>query len=234
MEDEAWSHDFLQKFLDSFHGADRFRIENLLRESTAQLLQDLFVLNFHNFKRSGYFVEVGAADGFELSNTRLLERFGWTGILSEPAKIWHDALLENREGAIDKRAVWSESGELMRFHETQNPTLSQLANVGLDDLHKANRSPKSTYTVSTVSLLDLLDERDAPEYIDFLSLDTEGSELQILEAFDFDRYSFGVVCVEHNYTAAKNGLRRLMSRNDYMRVDWIDTLFDDWFFKKPD
>lgn len=229
MEDNSWSHHFEAEFLESFPAAERLRIENLLRESRSQLLQDVFALNVHCFKRRGYFVEVGASDGSQLSNTWLLERHGWSGILSEPAKVWHDNLTNNRKATIDKRAVWSKSGEQMPFHETSPPTLSQLANVGLDDFHKSGRTANRSYTVPTVSLLHLLQEHDAPAKIDFLSIDTEGSEFQILEAFDFDQYSFGVVCVEHNYTAAKDDTRKLMTENGYKHVDWIDTLFDDWF-----
>ena len=60
------------------------------RDSKSQLRQDLFVLSETNFKRNGYFVEFGAASGFQLSNTYLLEQnFSWSGILAEPAKVWH-------------------------------------------------------------------------------------------------------------------------------------------------
>ena len=65
----------------------------LLPASKAQLHQDLFVLSELGLKRSGYFVEFGAASGESLSNTHLLEKsFDWQGILAEPAKYWHPAL----------------------------------------------------------------------------------------------------------------------------------------------
>ena len=74
-------------------------------ESQAQLWQDLFVLHELDLKRDGYFVEFGATNGVSLSNTHLLEkRFGWKGILAEPARCWHAALEKNRSAAIEKNA----------------------------------------------------------------------------------------------------------------------------------
>ena len=52
----------------------------ILPESKSSLRQDMFVLNEFKFKRDGYFIELGAADGFDSSNTHLLEyKFNWKG-----------------------------------------------------------------------------------------------------------------------------------------------------------
>ena len=76
-----------------------------LEYSKAQLHQDIFVLAEHDFKSAGYFVEFGATNGHDLSNTYLLEtQFGWQGIVAEPAKSWHEALKKNRN-VILKRTV---------------------------------------------------------------------------------------------------------------------------------
>ena len=85
-----------------------------LGENKSQLNQDLFVastFNLFNQKSEGYFVEVGGANGVDLSNTYLLERqFGWKGIIVEPAKIWHEELYTNRPNTIiDKNIIWNES-----------------------------------------------------------------------------------------------------------------------------
>ncbi|MDR2214600.1 MAG: hypothetical protein LBE59_02025, partial [Nevskiaceae bacterium] len=68
----------------------------------SQNRQDLFALCENGFKRNGYFVEFGATDGVNGSNSYLLEKsFGWQGIVAEPARCWHAQLRANRSCAID-------------------------------------------------------------------------------------------------------------------------------------
>ena len=90
-------------------------VENLLKMKS-QIGQDLFVLSETGFKRNGYFVEFGAADGINLSNTYMLEtEFGWQGVLAEPGKVWHSRLTANRTGPIEMKCVWRVSGETLQF-----------------------------------------------------------------------------------------------------------------------
>lgn len=65
----------------------------LFNESKSQILQDLFVVFKLNFQKNGFFVEFGATNGLNLSNTHLLEKqLGWNGILVEPSKKFHTEL----------------------------------------------------------------------------------------------------------------------------------------------
>jgi FkbM family methyltransferase len=154
--------------------------------SKAQLKQDIFVLNELDCKTGGYFVEFGATNGVDLSNTYLLEtKFGWTGILAEPAKVWHDALVANRKCCISFDCIWSKSHEELEFNEVGAADLSTIDVFSNGDEHAKTRKEGKKYNVYTVSLLDLLRKYKAPKEIDYLSIDTEGSEFEILNAFDF-------------------------------------------------
>lgn len=196
--------------------------------SKAQLQQDLFVLMFLNFKQNGYFVEFGATDGVSLSNTWLLENeFNWKGILAEPANFWHNSLLQNRNCLIEKRCVWTKTGENLQFREAES--ISTLKGFGENDGHAALREQGKVYEVETISLMDLLKESGAPEVIDYLSIDTEGSEFEILNAFDFDQYNFRVISVEHNYTSSREQIYELLTKKGYRRLHEEISLFDDWY-----
>src|SRR5665213_3608674 len=161
---------------------------NFMR-SHAQLFQDLLVVFVLKGKRDGYFVEFGATNGSDLSNTLILERdFQWKGILAEPAKGWHAALKTNRKAAIDTRYVWSKTGAHLDFKETEIGELSTLAELVDKDFNKDGRVKGTNYLVESISLNDLLKAHEAPKEIDYMSIDTEGSELPILQAFDFASY----------------------------------------------
>ncbi len=85
-----------------------------LDDSKSQIQQDLFALAMNNFKDSGYFVEFGAANGVDTSNTWLMENnFGWKGILAEPARVRHADLKKSRNCHIDTRCVWGEQSSAM-------------------------------------------------------------------------------------------------------------------------
>ena len=184
-------------------------------------------------KRSGYFVEFGATNGRDLSNTYLLEKsFGWRGLLAEPFPHWHAALSANRSAIIDHRCVWKASGEELSFVATDAaPQLAGLESSAFDDRHsRVRRDSGRAISVKTVSLLDLLVEHGAPGIIDYLSVDTEGSELTILEAFDFSRYRIGLISVEHNdHPQKREGLRQLLERHGFRRKFDQFSRFDDWY-----
>lgn len=202
-----------------------------LADSRAQLFQDTLPLHVLGTERPGFFVEFGATDGLSLSNTAMLEsRFGWRGILAEPARRWHAALRANRPGAmIDTDCVWEKSGETLAFAETAEGELSTLSRFSAGDGHARARRGALEYAVPTVSLNDLLRRHNAPRGFQFLSVDTEGSELAILTAFDLDHWRPQVVTVEHNYTANRTAILARMQAAGYARVLEGLSLFDDWY-----
>jgi FkbM family methyltransferase len=202
--------------------------------SHAQLFQDLLVVFVLKGKRDGYFVEFGATNGSDLSNTLILERdFQWKGILAEPAKGWHAALKANRKVAIDTRCVWSKTGAQLDFKETEIGELSTLTELVDRDFNKGGRVKGTTYMVETISLNDLLKAHNAPREIDYMSIDTEGSELPILQAFDFSNYDIKVMTIEHNFVEPnRQQMFDLLTAQGFIRVFEPLSKFDDWYVKK--
>ena len=205
-------------------------IEELEDKSKSQIEQDLFVLYELDDKRNGYFVEFGATNGVDLSNTHLLEKeFGWTGILAEPAKVWAEELVKNRSCHIDFDCVWSKSGETLEFNEVNAAELSTINVFSNLDQHARTRERGFKYTVNTISLVDLLKKYNAPKDIDYLSIDTEGSEYDILSAFDFDSYNIKIITCEHNYTPMQEKIYELLTSKGYTRKFTECSYFDDWY-----
>lgn len=201
--------------------------------SMSALRQDLFALLVSNFVKDGFFVEFGACDGKFVSNSLLLERdFGWSGILAEPGKIWHEELSKNRKCQIDFRCVWSESGKQIPFSEYEAPGLSSAKSAKNNSDHDVAQRMRKEYLVQTISLDDLLEEHNAPKEINFLSLDTEGSEFEILKNFTFSNYRFKAIASEHNFTNKKSQIFELLTRNGYHQVLSDVSKYDDWYVHK--
>lgn len=202
-----------------------------VKHANAQLFQDLWVLYELDEKRAGYFVEFGATNGVTMSNSHLLENhYGWDGIVVEPNPDYHDRLGHERRCTISHECVFSRSGETMPFLCTENGMFSRLAAINPQDHNEATmRADHREVPVQTISLNDLLDTHGAPEEIDYMSVDTEGSEFAILQAFDFDRRRVKLFTIEHNFTPMRAQIHELMSARGYVRRFPEYTRFDDWY-----
>ena len=201
-------------------------------ETSSQLQQDVIARYINQIapEPSSYFVEVGASDGVSISNTLLLEKLhAWSGILAEPARRWHRSLSENRGCAIDLRCVWNESDLTVNFQEMEVGEFSSIATY----ISKANSdysgAASTSYQVPTVTLMELLGDYEAPKRIGFLSIDTEGSEYEILRNFDFSAYDFNFIAVEHNYSETRTSINTLLQANGYSRILTSMSKWDDWY-----
>ncbi len=186
------------------------------------------------YKSGGFFVEFGATNGIDFSNTHLLEtEFNWKGILAEPARVWAKQLLENRPRAnIETLCVWKDSNSSLIFNETDYSELSTINVFSSTDMHAYSRLKGVHYELQTISLNDLLEKYSAPQDIDYLSIDTEGSEYEILNAFDFNEYNIKIITVEHNYTPQRELIYNLLNGYGYERKYTSISDYDDWYIKK--
>ena len=162
--------------------------------------QDRWIIKNMLFShRGGFFVEVGAADGFTHSNSYVLERdYGWTGIAVEANSCYAAELRSNRKCRCvhacvddDERSIdFFEFGFLSGIvdHDTDNNFTTR------DFLLR--RYPNKIRKMQTTTLLQILLSEGAPSTIDYLSLDVEGAEHRILRNFPFDRFRFECVTIE--------------------------------------
>jgi FkbM family methyltransferase len=159
--------------------------------------EDLYVLkNYINKKNpSGIFVEVGALDGIAYSNTGFLEmELGFSGVLIEPSKSY-EKLLKYRPGCTCVNNAISDKYETVLFRDDW--AMSGIL-TKLPDDHKREKRHEAIndeyYEVDTVPLGYVLSETNI-KYIDFLSIDVEGSELEVLRSMNWDIPVY-VICIE--------------------------------------
>lgn len=183
-------------------------------EFKSQFEQDQHVIAHYHGKVGGYFVEVGAYDGVESSNTYVLEKtYGWKGICVECNPRFSQHIPQVRSCHISTNAIYNVNGRVMEFYDSG----------GYAGLVETNQHPHivndPVIQVTTKTLTTLLDEFEAPSFIEYLSLDTEGSEYEILKAHDFSRYRFGYICVEHNHVEKNRvAIRQFLEQKGYRFV----------------
>jgi FkbM family methyltransferase len=153
-----------------------------------------------------------------------------SGRTSAPVK--HTALRANRSCAVDTRCVWTDTGQKLTFNETRDAELSTIDAFSGSEYFSKSRKSGYCYDVLTVSLNDWLREHGAPPQIDYISVDTEGSEFHILKAFEFSKYHISIMSVEHNYSSTRESVLKLMTSTGIVRVFESLSMWDDWYVNR--
>lgn len=209
------------------------QIKGYAGNNFSQTDQDIMVLILTNFKKNGFFVEFGVCDGVNLSNTYLLETdFDWNGIVAEAIPEQFSKVQQNRKCKVDNRAVFHTTGQTVDFRIVKDAfDVSGISHtLENDENAKLRETNYETIEVKTVSLNDLLSQHDAPYHIDYLSVDTEGSELSILSSFDFTQHKIDIISVEHNYIEEnRNSIFELLTSKGYVRISNKKSKQDDWY-----
>ena len=220
-----------------------FNFINSIRDKKdikSQLYQDMFASFIVGNKFDKTFFEFGATDGIDLSNSYTLERYlNWKGVLSEPSPQWHNELKENRPNAnIISECIWSESNKELNFFESEVGVLSSLENfkesdkISMPGNTQARLKNGKNIIVKTISLNDAIEKQFNSKSPSYISIDTEGSEYEILKNFNFKKYRPLVFTIEHNFTELQLKIDELMLMNNYIRVFKSLTAFDAWYVER--
>jgi FkbM family methyltransferase len=168
---------------------------------------DAEVIKFLNWE-NGYFIELGASDGIRFSNTLHLELYhGWKGVLIEPSPIEFEKLKLNRSNLNSfENCVCVENGfkgetlELIYSGLMTVDTNKKLGVISPEEHAEAGAAfiniDTYRFHVKAVTLNNLLIENDSPREIDFLSLDVEGSELNVLKGLDLNFFVVKYILIE--------------------------------------
>ena len=207
----------------------------------SQFNQDEYIYNtfFKNKKDKGFFLEIGADDGIRFSNCYYYEKnLNWDGIAIEPRKDAYNKLIQNRK-CICENVALSNIEEKTEFLDIKGYGLGlsglinkydprHLTRIKQETNHPQNKGSE-IITVNTVKLDTILDKYKVKN-IDFLSIDTEGSEIDILSTIDFNKYKINVITIEDNYN--NNELNDFFIKRDFEFVKQIccDKVFKNKIF----
>jgi FkbM family methyltransferase len=182
------------------------------------------ILEAFGFAREGFFIEVGANHPQRNSLTYLLERMGWSGILVDPLTACYEKLLKARPRSRCFRCACVGPDKLgtLTLHAPDPSSVVATVEKNVDDF---DIQYAFTETCDAVTLDSLL-EQVKPARIDFLSIDTEGTEMDVLLGFDLERHRPRLILIEdklyhlnkHRYLSSRGYrlVKRTMLNNWYM------------------
>jgi len=178
------------------------------KDIKSQLYQDAFASFVVGDKFDKTFFEFGATNGLDLSNSYILESLlNWNGALSEPSPQWHSELKKNRPNTnVITDCIWSESGKELDFFVSDIGVLSSLDSfkesdkISMPGNTNARIKNGKIVSVKTISLNHVVEKEFKFKPPSYISVDTEGSEYEILKVFDFKKFRPVVFTIEHNFT----------------------------------
>jgi FkbM family methyltransferase len=140
----------------------------------------------------GFFVEIGANDPREGSQTWHLEQAGWTGVLIEPQPELADKLRSMRTAKVFAVACSSpdNAGRTLPLH-----VAGPLSALNRERM-APGATPKTVIAVPIRTLDSVLEEARAPARFAFLSIDVEGHEIEVLRGFDIGRWRPRLILLE--------------------------------------
>lgn len=185
------------------------------QESFAQVGQDSIILKL--LGPNGYFVDLAANDALDFSNTLALERKGWTGLCIEPNPVYWYGLSHRKCTVVGAMVAGTKSEKVkVKFRGVYGGIVGKLDNK-LADYKKEPDAPEVTRYTAPVH--QVLEKFNVPKVIDYMSLDVEGSEYEIMKDFPFEKYTIRVLTVER----PNKKLKALLTEKGYMYLADLST-----------
>ena len=211
-----------------------FDIDNdiiTIEDSHSQLYQDLWVIDMMKYKHEGLFVDIGANDGVTFSNSYLLEKsFGWKGLLIEAQQKHFRALYTTRDAVIIPYCVFNQSAimnfvqvfeELVNTEKSFDYDMLSGLTETRDNLRVSNEMKNhvkyrwKNIEMPCIHIQHVLDDHEM-KYIDYLSIDTEGADMAILRAINFERVDIAIIHGEFRYYDERAEVYNFLSKLGYI------------------
>jgi FkbM family methyltransferase len=207
-----------QRVLEDFHRSTsqefvRMRAREILRDRPAPALpvvcrsqygEEGAIWSLLDYKRDGYYIEVGAYDGVNFSGSYFFESIGWTGLLIEADPALFAQCRQARPGSRVVNAAVGPAGShgTVSFSKVEGGNgLDAFSYLDASESHRQrvlNEGGQVVRTEVPYSTLDDLLAAAPPASVDFLILDVEGMEADVLRGLDFGKWRPSAVMVERN------------------------------------
>jgi hypothetical protein len=179
------------------------------QESFAQVKQDLIVLDL--IGPNGFFIDLAANDAKDLTNTLVLERHGWKGLCIEPNPVYWYGLSHRKCTVVGALMAGTKQKVQVKFRGVFGGIVGKMDNKLANRKNEPDAVAEDRYTAPIHEVLEIY---QVPSTIDYMSLDVEGSEYEIMKDFPFDSYTIRLMTVER----PSKKLKELLESKGYIEL----------------
>lgn len=203
---------------------DQGRKPQMKVEFRSQFGEDLWIWDVLGWQTEGFFIEVGAFDGYHYSVTYALEAMGWKGLLIEALPEPYAKCVERRKHSRVVNAALGRRGAsgTVKFVNVQDQYGGMLSYAEAKSDHAKSVEGKfkmNSIEAKLTSMDELLKDHTGP--IDVASIDVEGAELDVLDGFNLEKHRPRVLLIEDNMGGKNPALGNYMSTKPYIFAGWL-------------
>lgn len=196
-----------------------FKHKNFLNKKTYSLFgEDLVALKFFKNKKKGFYVDIGCYHPTHINNTYLLYKKGWNGINIDVSQFSIDLFKFMRPDDLNYKCAVSETNKKVNLYYQKEH--SQLTSINKLTAKKFIKGRLKKKIINSYSLEEILYWGKYKDYeIDFLDVDVEGADLQVLKGLNFSKRKPKLICVEiHQKNFRKHKIYRFLIKKKYKLI----------------
>ena len=183
------------------------------RKSYSTFGEDLIVEKFFRNKKKGFYVDIGCYHPLEGNNTYLLFKKGWNGINADVNSLSVDLFNKARKNDHNINIAVSNQKKRLKIYFRRKINMLNTSSKKLAKIHFRNGFESKSIKSNSLNMI-IKGSRFKKKKIDFLNIDVEGSELNVLKSLDFIKYKPKLICIEiHNHEEMYNKSLDYLKRN---------------------
>lgn len=204
----------------------RYILLQIIKGSYSGTGEDLIIDQILGNKKKGFYVDVGAYDPSRLSNTKRFYLRGWNGINIEPDYNNYQKFLASRKRDINLNIGIGKQNNNSIFYKFFPSTLSTFSSHSAHQYVKEGFELVETKKIGVITLKNIFNTYCKNRIVDFITIDTEGSELEILRSNDWKKFRPRVICIEAVLPSGKKTKRdktieQFLLNNKYQKYSEI-------------
>jgi len=160
----------------------------LVLKSNSQLYEDIILDNMLKSKKNGVYIDVGANDPKSWSNTKFFYERGWTGVNIEPNPDLFDKFKKYRSHDINLNIGIGAKKETLPFYQMSDDKISTFDKDEIPEFEKLGHRVVSTIQVPVITLKEVFETYYPDRIVDFISVDVEGFDMEVLQSNDWTKY----------------------------------------------